>query len=98
MTNLASGPIHDLLVNLGYSLVDDAWSQYGRRSYIHDSDFTRSQFICLRRMLRQLGWSIDQTTLRSFINSGTGEMIEMEPGGPDTTGHFVHHMTSNNLL
>jgi len=29
---------------------------------------------------------------RSFLNIGSGEMIELEPGGSDTTGHFLHHM------
>jgi hypothetical protein len=92
MTNNASGPVHDLLLLHGYRLVDDACNQDGRRTYVHDSDATRTRFIRLGGVLRPLGWTIDETKLRSFLNSETGEVIEIEPGGAETTGHFVHYM------
>jgi hypothetical protein len=45
----------------------------------------------VRRSLQDLGWSSDRSKLRSFRNPA-GEEIEIEPGGADTSGHFLHHM------
>lgn len=93
MTIIERGPLHDLLALHGYRLVEDAWSNQGRRTYVHEDNATRSQFIGLGGVLRHLGWTSDKAKLRSFIHSETGEVIEVEPRGADTTGHFLHHMT-----
>ena len=83
---------HSLLVSQGYKFIDDAWSEHGRRTYLHVEDATRLYVADLARTLRSKGWEIDRTKLRSFRHSTTDEIIELEPGGSETTGHFLHHM------
>jgi hypothetical protein len=83
--------IHDLLFAQGYRLVEDAWSTKGRVTYIHDDDADRGHLANLARVLGSVGWSKNSDKLRSFANA-TGEEIEIEPGGADTTGHFLHYM------
>ena len=46
----------------------------------------------LARTLERVGWEPDKAKLRSYRHSGFDEIIEVEPGGSDTTGHFLHHM------
>jgi hypothetical protein len=82
----------DLLVSQGYKLIEDAWGQYGRRTYLHDDDATRAHITNLARNLKCAGWEINRERLRSFNHCQTGEFIEIEPGGSETTGHFLHHM------
>lgn len=87
---MASG-VEDTLYDLGYRLVDDAWNTHGRLTYVHNDDASRPHLAVLRQSLGSLGWSADRSKLRSFRNPA-GEEIEIEPGGADTTGHFLHHM------
>jgi hypothetical protein len=79
---------HDLLVSEGYWITEDAWSELGRRIYIHDDDATRSYFVGLTRRLRSAGWEVDRNNIRSLRHRITNEIIELEPGGAGTTGHF----------
>jgi len=44
--------LHDLLVSQGYRLVEDAWLEFGRRTYIHDDNATRSYITKLAATLR----------------------------------------------
>jgi hypothetical protein len=83
--------IHDLLIQHGYKLIDDAWSSQGRRTYIHDDDATREFVVGLAKGLRSAGWETHPIILRAFRHPLSGELIELEPGGPDTSGHFLHH-------
>jgi hypothetical protein len=87
---LELGPTHILLVSLGYKLVEDSWSEHGRRTFQHDEDadivFTRA----LTRQLRSAGWETDATMLRTYNNIRLKETIEIEPGGAETSGHFLH--------
>lgn len=83
---------HDLLVSLGYKLIDDSWERHGRRTYLHDDDADRQHFRKLAAMLRQSGWEIDTGQLRTLKHHQMGEIIEIEPGGADTSGSFLHHM------
>jgi hypothetical protein len=46
----------------------------------------------LTKVLLRAGWEIDQSQLRAFRHQQTGEMIEIEPGGSDVSGHFLHFM------
>lgn len=84
--------LHDLLVSEGYRLVEDAWQKHGRKTYIHDEEATRDFIKQLAALLRPLGWKVDTSRLRTFTHRQSGEFIEIEPGGADATGHFVHHM------
>jgi hypothetical protein len=85
----------NVLVSQGYKLIEDAWGRYGRRTYLHDHDATRAHITNLARKLGSAGWQIDRDRLRSLIHCRTGEFIEIEPGGSETTGHFLHHMKAS---
>jgi hypothetical protein len=83
--------VHDHLTAKGYRLVEDAWSTHGRVTYVHDDDADRGHIADLAKVLGSVGWHKNRDKLRSFTNV-TGDEIEIEPGGADTTGHFLHHM------
>jgi len=84
--------MEEVLTVQGYKLIDDAWDKFGRRTYQHNDDATRVHIKSLGMMLSGLGWNASSDTLRAFCNRETGELIEVEPGGSETTGHFLHHM------
>jgi hypothetical protein len=86
---------HEVLTAQGYRLVDDAWEARGRRTYLHEEDATRGHIMGLAGALRRVGWETDKNKLRSFCHRGADEIIEVEPGGSDTTGHFLHHMKTS---
>jgi len=92
---MCGSSIHDLLFSEGYRLTEDAWQADGRRTYLHDDNADRSFVTGLARVLRAHGWVTDDTVLRAFRNCATGELIEIEPGGADTSGHFLHHLKSD---
>lgn len=83
---------HDLLIQKGYKLIDDAWSENGRRTYIHNDDADREFIIRLLKVLRSLGWEAHPNILRAFLHSETREIIEIEPGGNEISGSFLHFM------
>src|SRR4051794_22880512 len=77
---------HNLILAEGYKLVEDAWEENGRRTYIHDDDASGIQIRRFIVILRSAGWRIDSDELRLFRHIVNGDMIELEPGGSDTTG------------
>jgi hypothetical protein len=83
---------HDILVQQGYKMVEDEWGKHGRRTYLNDEDADRAFLAVLVRSLRSSGWTPDRAKLRSFLHSISGEVIEIETGGADTSGHFLHQM------
>ena len=87
--------LEDLFVAEGYKLVEDAWQEHGRRTYIHDDDADRPHLLRLTRLLQLSGWQRDKTQLRAFTNPTTGELIEVEPDGADTSGYFLHHLSAH---
>jgi hypothetical protein len=89
--------LHDLLFAHGYRLVDDAWRTQGRVTYIHDDDADRGHLADLAKVLGSVGWNKNRDKLRSFMNNAAEE-IEIEPGGADTTGHFLHYMKAATAL
>jgi hypothetical protein len=84
--------IQDVLLDRDYRLVEDAWATHGRHTYLHDDDADHQYITNLTRLLRGAGWEVDRNKLRSFHHPQTGEIIEIEPGGSETTGHFLHLM------
>jgi hypothetical protein len=86
---------HDLLVAQGYKFIDDAWNTHGRRTYIHDEDATRAHVKMLAGILRDDGWKRDTRALLRFHQAATSCIIELEPGGSETTGHFLHYMKAS---
>jgi hypothetical protein len=83
---------HNSILAEGYKLVEDAWVKDGRRTYVHDDDASGVLIRRLIDVLRSDGWEIDKDKLRSLRHAAIGDMIELEPGGSDATGHFLHHM------
>jgi len=82
----------ELLVAEGYKLVEDAWDALGRRTYLHDDDADRDYIKGLSRLLQSAGWRADSRKLRTLHHPGSDHEIELEPGGSEVTGHFLHHM------
>jgi hypothetical protein len=82
----------DTLLIFGYRPEDDSWDTDGRRTYIHDDNVTRSFLVTLRGILARQGWKCKALTLLEFRHEQTGQILEIEPGGPDCTGHYLHHM------
>jgi hypothetical protein len=79
---------HEVLVSHGYKIVEDAWEKDGRRTYVHDEDATRAHLASLARMLRTVGWDRDPDKVRGFRHATSRQVIELEPGGSETTGHI----------
>lgn len=87
--------MHDLLVSQGYKLIDDAWNEHGRYTYIHDDDAGPAFIKGLAGILRSAGWDAEPGALRTFRDPSTSCVIELEPGGSETTGHYLHYMKSS---
>ena len=84
--------LEDIFPVLGYRPEDDAWETDGRRTYLHDDDATRAYLTTLRQILARNGWHRDEHALRTFRHEESDQVIEIEPGGSDCTGHYLHHM------
>ena len=82
--------LEDTLTILGYRPEDDSWDTDGRRTYAHDDDATRAFLITLRGILGRQGFERVPVALRTFRRGD--EIIEIEPGGADLNGHYLHHM------
>jgi len=83
---------HLILLSEGYRLVDDAWDRLDRRIYLNDEDADKDWVRALAKLLRRLGWELDPNKLRTLRHIVTGHEIELETGGPETSGHFLYHM------
>jgi hypothetical protein len=73
-------------------VAEDAWEEFGRRTFLHDDDADRDYIKALARRLQSAGWQTDSRKLRTFGHPGSRHEIELEPGGSEATGHFLHHM------
>jgi hypothetical protein len=83
--------VEQLLKQFGYRLVDDAWNEHGRKTFLNSEDADYSFMKELESDLIEHGFSRHDTLLRAFRHSSTGEVLEIEIGGPDTSGHFLHY-------
>jgi hypothetical protein len=81
---------HDLLIQHGYKLIDDSGTLHGRRTYNHNDDANREFIASLAKVLRSAGWETHPNILRAFRHPVTEEALELESGGSDVTGHFLH--------
>jgi hypothetical protein len=81
---------HQLLTRVGYKLVDDAWETHGRYTYVHEEEASTAYVRGLYRTLQPEGWTLDARKLRAFVQGRTRHEIELEPGGAEVTGHFLH--------
>ena len=82
--------LENLLREFGYRVVEDAWIEQGRKTYINSEDADRAFVKDLERALLALSWKKHATVLRAFQNARNGETLEIEISGPDTSGHFLH--------
>ena len=85
---------HDLehvLRGLGYKLAEDVWADAGRRSYVNSENADREFLRDLEDEIRAFHWRKHNTRLRAFEKNDSSEILEVEPGGSDTSGHFLHH-------
>ena len=62
---------------------------------ITTTTLTREFISSLAKVLRSAGWELDPNKLRAFRHPVTGEIIEIEPGGEETSGHFLHFVKSD---
>lgn len=76
---------------LGYRPEDGSWESNGRRTFSHDEDATRAVLRILNGILSRHGFDRDLSQLWVYRHS-SGEIIEIEPGGADCQGHYLHHM------
>lgn len=86
--------VQELFEAEGYSLIEDAWDELGRLTFVHDDVADRSHLDRLARLLQAAGWEKAKTQLRTFRHPSSGEIVEVEPGGSDTSGHFIHYMSA----
>ena len=89
--------LDETLLVLGYRPEDDSWDTDGRRTYIHDDDASRAWLTSLTAILGRQGWRRRPTNLRTYVNTD-GQIIEIEPGGADCTGHYLHHMKAECVI
>jgi hypothetical protein len=89
---MADVALEDVLAVLGYRPEDDSWDVDGRRTYLHEDNATRAYLTTLRGILARNGWHRDTHALRTFRHEASSEIIEIEPGGADCPGHYLHHM------
>jgi len=86
--------IEDVIYELGYRPEDDSWDTDGRRTYVHDDDVTKDHLSLVNNTIAPLEWRRCTFQLFAFHHP-SGELIELEPGGADCTGHFLHHMKAD---
>jgi hypothetical protein len=76
-----------LLSANGYRLV----ARNGRkRTYKHDDNADGSFLLALSYSLRYAGWQADDSVPPLYRMPSAGLMIEIELGGADTAGHYLH--------
>jgi hypothetical protein len=79
-----------ILFALGYRLIDDSRGKDERLTYLHDENADRPLLLALSHSLRYAGWQTDDAVPPVYRMPGTRFMIEIEPGGADTSGHYLH--------
>ncbi len=84
--------IDHVLRQLGYKIGEDAWEDHGRKTYVNSEDADRQFLKDLQATLLRLEFVKDKNHLRRFRCDSTGEFMEVEPGGRETSGHFLHHL------
>lgn len=78
----------------GYKPVEDVWAEHGRLTFVHDDDADPPHLNRLAAALQGAGWQKSKTELRTFRHPASGDIVEVEPGGSDTSGHFLHYMSA----
>jgi hypothetical protein len=97
--------LEEMLALLGYKPEDDSWDTDGRRTYVNDDDLTHAFFTQLMNGLLHEGWQragangvfADGKSSNLWIFRKDNEIIEMEPGGADATGHYLHLMKAETV-
>jgi len=89
-------PQTKLLVEQGYRLVEDAGAMHGRLTFLHDENADRPFLLALSHSLRYAGWQADDAVPPVYRLPGMRLMIEIEPGGANTSGHYLHLIETRN--
>lgn len=77
-----------LIIAHGYRLTERASS--GRLTFLNDDDADRPFLLALSHTLRYAGWQADDAMPPVYRLPGTPFIIEIEPGGAGTSGHYLH--------
>lgn len=88
--------LDETLLILGYRPEDDSWETDGRITYIHDDDATKAWKRSVSSILGRQGWYRDKHDPNLFRHE-TGKLIEIESGGEDCSGHYLHVMKAELL-
>jgi len=81
--------IRKLLLANGYRLVEGASNEHGRLTYTHDANADNTFLLALSHSLRYAGWQADDAVPPVYRMPSAGLMIEIEPGGAHTSGHYL---------
>lgn len=82
--------VPDMIFAQGYRLSEDASAEHGRMTFLHDDDADRAFLLALSHSLRRAGWTADAAVPPVYRLPGTRLIIEIEPGGAETSGHYLH--------
>jgi hypothetical protein len=63
--------------------------------YPHDDAADQAYLKKLAQQLAASGWERAKRKLRTFHHTASQYEIELEPGGSETSGHFLHFMRRN---
>jgi hypothetical protein len=66
-----------------------------KSTFLSDEDADRNFLRELENTLLSHGWKKDLSQMRCFLNIATCEIIEVEPGGAETSGHFLHRLKAS---
>jgi hypothetical protein len=83
--------IEQVLKQIGYRLVDDSWDDQGRKTFLNSENADYSFMKELESALIDCGFRRHETLLRAFRSGSTGQFLEIEVGGPETSGHYLHY-------
>ena len=64
-----------------------------RLTFVHNDDADCQQLNRTTRTLQFAGSQKSDAALRTFNHPVTRELVEIEPGGSDVSGHFLHFMS-----
>lgn len=81
--------IENVLLGLGYDLEDNSIETDGRLTMSHGDNATRRFLKACCSEFASIGFG--RTGVFSFSDT-SGDILEIEPGGPDASGHLIHWM------
>lgn len=71
--------------------MDESRDDQDRKTFLNSENADYSFMKQLESGLLECGFRRHETSLRAFLNGSTGEFLEIEVGGPETSGHYLHY-------